>query len=535
MGLLSFLTSNIIDTDSYKVAHWSQYPEGTEYVSSYIESRGSKFAEVLGDDKYKYAEFVGLQAFLKEHLSKPVTQDDVDLAELLFEMHGEPFNKAGWQYIVDHHGGKLPLEIKAMPEGTVAATGNVMVQVVNTDPKCFWLTSYVETALLRAVWYPTTVATKSRLLKEICRDLLDETADDPSAVLDFMLHDFGARGNSSSESSAIGGGAHLANFKGTDTVMGVVSSLAYYDADYKTFLDQTPDNPTRAMVGLLRKMKAEGKPVAGFSVEASEHSTMTINGREGEKDQIKMMIDKAKKGGIISIVSDSYDYFNAVTNYYGGDFKQDLIEVGKAGGRVVIRPDSGDPVEVVTKTLEILEEKFGCTVNSKGFKALPPFVRVLQGDGIDLDSMRDILIAVKNKGYSVENVVFGMGGGLEQKVNRDDLKMAMKASARRVHGKWADVFKDPKTAQGSKGSKKGILALAWEKFAYKTIRKSELKPGQEDQLKTVFLNGEVLSNETLDGIRDMAEYTTALFRKPPTTPVPDPVTVLRNRKLGMAA
>lgn len=165
MNLLSKLTSTVVNADSYKVAHWDQYPEGTEYVSSYIEPRGSKYAKTFGE-QYNYAVFFGLQAFLKDYLSKPVTQDDIDLAEIMFRMHGEPFNKAGWQYIVDHHGGKLPIEVRALPEGSVVATGNALVEIINTDPKCFWLTSYVETALLRAVWYPTTVATKSRIIKE---------------------------------------------------------------------------------------------------------------------------------------------------------------------------------------------------------------------------------------------------------------------------------------------------------------------------------------------------------------------------------
>jgi nicotinamide phosphoribosyltransferase len=375
MSMLASLTSAITNADSYKVAHWSQYPEGTEYVSSYIEPRSSKFAKTFGKE-HDYAEFFGLQAFMKEYLTKPVTQDDVDLAEILFEMHGEPFNKAGWQYIVDVHGGKLPIEVRALAEGTVLPTSNALVEIINTDPKCFWLTSYVETAMLRAVWYPTTVATKSRIIKEMCRDALDKTSDAPE-TLDFMLHDFGARGVSSNESATIAGMAHIVNFRGTDTVMGIIGALGYYEPAFEAHLAKTPENPTRALINLLKEMKAEGRPLPAFSVEASEHSTMTIKGVDGEKEQVKALIDKAKEGRIVSIVSDSYDYFNNVMNVYGGEFKADILEAGEKGGRVVIRPDSGDPVDVIKKTLEILEDKFGCTVNSKGFKVLPPCVRVL--------------------------------------------------------------------------------------------------------------------------------------------------------------
>lgn len=523
MTLLAALTSTVNNTDSYKISHWSQYPEGTEYVSSYIEPRYSKFAKACGAE-YDYAVFFGLQAYLKDYLSKPITQDDIDLAELAFTMHGEPFNKEGWQYIVDKYDGKLPLEVRALPEGTVLKTSNALVEIINTDPKCFWLTSYVETALLRAVWYPTTVATKSRVLKEMLRKTLEDTCDNPASVIDFMLHDFGARGNSSNESSGLGGMAHLVNFMGTDTVMGFEAVLGYYNADYDAFLQETPDNPKRAMIKLLQKMQAEGTPLPAFSVEASEHSTMTILGRDGEVSQIKRMIDKAKEGKIVSIVSDSYDYYNNVEKVYGEQFKEDILEAGRNGGRVVIRPDSGDPVEVVVNTLKMLEQKFGVTVNSKGFKVLPSCVRVLQGDGIDLDSVQDMLAAIKDAGFSVENMVFGMGGGLEQKVNRDDLGFAQKASAAKINGVWHDVYKDPKSngMSFSKQSKRGRLSTVWDGVAFATKRASELKGSEKDQMVTVFKDGVMTQNQVFDTVRKNAEYFTGLLRKKPQSPIQNP-------------
>lgn len=527
MSILSALTSAITNADSYKVSHWFQYPEGTEYVSSYIEARSSKYAKALGKE-YDFAEFFGLQAFIKEYLTKPITQDDIDLAELLFKAHGEPFNKEGWQYIVDKCDGKLPIEIRALPEGTVLPTSNALVEIVNTDPKCFWLTSYVETALLRAVWYPTTVATKSRAIKEICREFLDRTSDNPAA-LEFMLHDFGARGVSSNESSVLAGMAHIVNFSGTDTVMGIVGALGYYNKDFDKFLEETPDNPKRAMIKLLQQMEKEGKAVPAFSVIASEHSTMTIEGRAGEKGQIKKLIDEAKKGKIVSIVSDSYDYYNNVENVFGGEFKQDILDAGKAGGRVVVRPDSGDPVEVVTKTLQILCEKYKdeCTVVKKGgkeFKLLPPCIRVLQGDGIDLDSLKNMLTAIEKAGFSAENMVFGMGGGLEQKVNRDDLNFAQKASAACIKGVWHDVHKDPVTADPNfvKKSKKGRLSTIWDGVAFATKRTMDLLTGQKDSMQVVFKNGEALNTQYFDEIRERAEYFMKRLREHETAPVVNP-------------
>ncbi len=524
MSILSALCSHILNTDSYKASHYLQYPEGTEYVVSYIEARGSKFAQQLGKD-YDYAEFFGLQAFLKDYLSKPIDQDDIDLAEVLYRMHGVPYNKEGWQYILDHHGGKLPIEVRAIPEGTVLPNSNAMVEIVNTDPKAYWLTSYVETELLRAVWYPTTVATKSRMIKEVMRGFMDRTSDN-SAGLDFMLHDFGARGNSSMESSGIGGMAHIVNFKGTDTVMGIVGSLGYYSHDFEKFHEQMPDRPKRAMINTLLKMEREKVPLPAFSVIASEHSTMTIKGEAGEIEQIKLLIDTAKTGRIVSIVSDSYDYFRNIEKVYGEQFKQDILDAGKAGGRIVIRPDSGDPVEVITKTLEVLCEKFKdeCTTVKKGdkeFKLLPPCLRVLQGDGIDLDSLHKILTAMEQKGFSAENLVFGMGGGLEQKVDRDGLYFAQKACAARINGKWVDIQKNPKTAS-SKKSKAGVLSTIWNGVAFATKRTKEILAGELDVLKPVFRDGEILGTEGWNDVCDRAEYFTKRLREKATDFVANP-------------
>jgi nicotinamide phosphoribosyltransferase len=362
----------------------------------------------------------------------------------------------------------------------------------------------------------------------------------PAVPLNFMLHDFGARGVSSNESSMLAGMAHIVNFLGTDTVMGLVGALAHYSKEFDTFLAKTPDNPTRAMVEMLDWMEANNIPVPAYSVEASEHSTMTIKGKEGEFDQIKALIEKAKEGRIVSIVSDSYNYFHNVMDVYGDALKKDILEAGKAGGRVVIRPDSGDAVEVITRTLDILAQKFAdeCTINSKGKLVLPNCLRVLQGDGIDLDSLHNILKAVENRpikikkngveveasGYSVENLVFGMGGGLEQKVTRDDLNFAQKASAARIKGVWHDVFKDPVTAdpQFVKKSKKGRLSTVWDGVAFATKRTVELLTGEKDRMEVVYKNGKIMKHQTFDDIRRRAEYFTHMLLHPSSTPIPDP-------------
>lgn len=522
------LISNIVNADSYKVSHWSQYPKGTTYVSSYIEARNSTYAKAFGKE-YDYAVSFGLQAYLRDYLSTPITQDDIDLAEVLYRMHGEPFHKEGWEYILKAHGGKLPVEIRAVPEGTVMPTGNSMVQIVNTDPECYWLTSYVETSMLRSLWYPTTVATKSRIAKDFIGQYLDETSDNP-AVIEHMfdtgiftnpanlaLHDFGARGASSMESASLGDMSHLLNFRGTDTVTGILAAIYFYEPGFSDFLKETPDNPKKAMTKFLLKMEAEGRVLHGVSVEASEHSTMTIMGREGEAGQIKMMIDKAKQGKIVSIVSDSYNLWNAVDNLYGDQFKGDIIEAGKAGGRVVVRPDSGKPTEVVVEVLKRLEAKFGSTTNSKGYKVLPPYLRVLQGDGIDLggakgsNTLRDVLDAVKQAGFSVENIVMGMGGGLLQKVNRDDLSFAQKASFAVINGEEFEVYKDPITSETGfkKKSKRGVLATIWDGCAFQTVQAKTLAADQADSMQVVFRNGDITKTTAYEHAQKFVNY----FRK----------------------
>lgn len=451
--------SILLNSDSYKASHFLQYPANTTVISSYIESRGGVFEQTL---------FFGLQAFIKKNLLKPFTQADIDEAEVILTAHGLPFNKAGWQYILDTYKGYLPLEIQAVAEGSVVNTHNVLVQVKNTDDNCAWLSSYIETALLRAVWYPTTVATVSYGCKQVIARYLAKTADNMDGLL-FKLHDFGARGASSEESAALGGMAHLVNFMGSDTLSAIIAARRYYQ-----------------------------EPMAGFSIPAAEHSTITSWGRDGEQAAYANMLKQfSGQGKLVAVVSDSYDLWNAIDNLWGDKLRDAVIN---SGGTLVIRPDSGDPVQIVSTTIEKLMAKFGYSVNSKGFKVLPACVRVIQGDAICLATIEAILVEMTARGLSADNIAFGMGGELLQKVNRDTQKFAMKASAVCVNGNWRDVFKDPITDSG-KRSKKGRLALVKNSEGqYQTIREQDLGQ-QQNQLRVVYRNGELLVNESLAEIR----------------------------------
>ncbi|MFO0664228.1 MAG: nicotinate phosphoribosyltransferase [Polyangiaceae bacterium] len=451
----------LLNVDSYKASHYRQYPPNTTRVSSYVESRGGEFDEHL---------FFGLQAFLKAYLSKPISRDDLDEATELFAAHGLPFHRAGFEHILTRHDGYLPVSVEALPEGTVLPTHHVLLQIINTDPEAFWLTSYLETALLRAIWYPTTVATISHHARKLIGRYLDETADSRDG-LPFKLHDFGSRGVSSEESAALGGLAHLVSFKGSDTVSALVAARKFY-----------------------------GEQMAAFSIPAAEHSTITSWGREHETDAYRNMLTQfAGPGKLVAVVSDSYDLWNAIENIWGGTLKS---EVEKTGGTLVVRPDSGDPTTVVCTALEKLMGKFGFTENKKGYRVLPPHVRVIQGDGVNLSSIGMILGAMKEKKLSADNVAFGMGGALLQQLNRDTLKFAMKCSAAEVSGEFRDVYKDPVTDPG-KQSKRGRLAIVRDQGGYRTIRASELGNGK-NLLREVFRDGELLVEDSFADVRARA-------------------------------
>jgi nicotinamide phosphoribosyltransferase len=459
------LAKNILlNTDSYKVSMFKQYPAGTTGVYSYIESRGGRYDETV---------FFGLQAFIKEYLLEPITQADIDVADEILTAHGEPFNREGWQYILDQHKGFLPVVIRAVPEGTVVPVKNVLATIENTDPECFWLTTYLETALLRAVWYPTTVATQSKSIKNIIKDFLERTGD-PSTI-DFKLHDFGARGVSSMESAGIGGAAHLVNFMGSDTITGVLFAREYYNAG-----------------------------IAGFSIPAAEHSTITSWGRDNEvKAYANMVAQFAKPGSIVAVVSDSYDVYNAASKLWGEQLRQQVID---SGATIVIRPDSGDPVAVNRQLIEILGEKFGYTTNAKGFKVLNN-VRLIQGDGVNEMSIRSILGALMAMGWSADNIAFGMGGALLQQIDRDTQKFAMKCSAALINGEWVDVQKDPITDSGKK-SKAGRVTL-WTNSGGEFASGVTPPTGWTDRgiggwtnaLEMVFMNGQLTKDVTFAEVR----------------------------------
>jgi nicotinamide phosphoribosyltransferase len=462
-------------SDSYKFQHWNMYPKDTEVIYSYLESRvGAKFDKTI---------FFGLQYFLKNYFTgKVVTAEKIAQAKKRIDGHLGPnaFNEAGWQYILDKYDGRLPLLIKALPEGTAVPTNNALMTIENTDPNVPWLTNYLETVLSQ-IWAPSTVATLSYAIRGLLVEYLEQSSDRPEAAL-FQLHDFGYRGVTSPESAAIEGAGHLINFLGTDTFAAVDLILDYYSK------------------GL------DNAYMPSFSVPATEHSVMTALGRDGEMEILGQLLD-TYPAGILSVVIDSYNYQDFIKNA-ATRFK-DKIESRQpvlapngdiiAPAKLVFRPDSGEPVATSEDVFRRLAQYFGRSVNSKGYKVLNPYVGMLWGDGIDMDGIVDICDNLVAKKISVDNIVFGMGGGLLQKIDRDTQRFAFKSSYQVRSGIGYNIQKDP--MDQSKKSKKGRLAVV--KDSLDTIRTLQEVTGDitGDLLEPVFLNGELLKDINFEAIR----------------------------------
>uniref|UniRef100_A0A8C8HIV1 Nicotinamide phosphoribosyltransferase n=1 Tax=Oncorhynchus tshawytscha TaxID=74940 RepID=A0A8C8HIV1_ONCTS len=417
------------------VTHYKQYPPNTSKVYSYFECR-EKRPDPTKNRKVKYETtvFYGLQYITNKYLKgKVVTPEKIQEAKEVYREHfqDDVFNEKGWNYILKKYDGHLPIEIKAVPEGSVIPRGNVLFTVESTDPECYWLTNWVETILVQ-VWYPITVATNSREQKKILAKYLLETSGNLDK-LEYKLHDFGYRGVSSQETAGIGASAHLVNFKGTDTVAGI---------------------------GVIKKYYGTKDPVPGFSVPAAEHSTITAWGKDHERDAFEHIVRQFPNVPV-SIVSDSYDIYNACEKIWGEDLRS-LIESRSADAPLVVRPDSGNPLDTVLKVLEILGKKFIPTENSKGYKVLPPYIRVIQGDGVDINTLQEV-----------------------------------------------NVFKDP-VADPNKRSKKGRLSLhrtASGDFVTLEEGKGDLEEYGVDLLHTVFQNGKIVKTYTFDDVRDNAKIT----------------------------
>jgi nicotinamide phosphoribosyltransferase len=461
----------ILTTDSYKLSHPFSYSPKMEAQYSYGEPRTRNGRKIV---------VAGIKMALVKYFTNPVTMDDVDEAEKFARLHGEPFKRSAWEKVVNVYGGKLPVTIRAISEGAVVPSSMPIYSIECTDPDLAWLPSQLETLFQRAVWYPTTIASNDYYIKGVIRNFYEKTGV-PVEAADFALHDFGGRGVTCGEQAEIGGCAHLFNFKGSDTIEGVRAANYYYNCE-----------------------------MAGFSVPATEHSvqcSFSLDDDTGSGDleylrhQLKVL---STPGGIVSIVIDGYDVYRAAA-YLCNELKQDVID---CGAKVVFRPDSGDMFEVVPRLLEMQAAAFGYTVNQRGYKVINN-VGIIQGDGVNSEAIEKMLKIITDMGYAANSVVFGSGGALLQKVDRDTYKFAQKASAIMVDGEWIGISKNPVTDPG-KMSKKGrvttLRSFMTGEFMVGDLSNSDSRDSEwVDMLEVVYQNGEIsqfVLDETLDKIRN---------------------------------
>lgn len=471
-------------TDFYKTDHRRQYPKGTELVYSNLTPRGSR---IEGIDRVVV---FGIQYFMKEYLIKRFNEGffKLEKSKVVAAYKRRLDTSLGVDAVAMEHVealhdlGYLPIEIRAMDEGSRCPMRVPLLTIHNTLPEFFWITNFLETLLSAALWGPITSATIAYAYRVILNDYADKTSDIPEFV-DFQGHDFSMRGMYGIEASCMSSAAHLLSFKGTDTIPAIDFLEEYYNAD-------------------------ADKELVGASVPATEHSVMCVGGVEDEIGTFKRLITETYPSGIVSIVSDTWDFWKVMTEY----LPKLKGEIMARDGKVVIRPDSGDPVEIICGTkygkneedgkagaVQILWDIFGGTINSKGYKQLDPHIGLIYGDSITMERCKAICSGLEKQGFASTNVVFGIGSYTYQYNTRDTFGFAVKATYAEVGGKPINIWKDPKTDDGLKKSAKGLLCVD---NAMKLIEEVSMEESRTGQLKTVFKDGVITKPTSLAAIRN---------------------------------
>lgn len=472
-------------SDFYKTDHRRQYPKGTELVYSNLTPRGSRIEGV------NEVVVFGIQYFIKEYLIKQFNEGFFWVPHgIAIKAYRRRLDNALGKSAVSmehitalHNLGYLPIKIKCLDEGTLCPMRVPVLTIQNTLPEFFWVTNFLETLLAAALWGPINSATIAHTYRKILDGYAAETSDMPEFV-DWQGHDFSMRGMYGIEASCMSGAAHLLSFTGTDTIPAIDFLEEYYNAD-------------------------SDKELIGGSVPATEHSVMSVGGIKDEIGTFKRLITEIYPTGIVSIVSDTWDFWKVMVDYLPTLKKEVLARNGK----VVIRPDSGNPVEIICGNpnadasiygeyegaVQILWDTFGGTVNSKGYKQLDPHVGLIYGDSITMDRCKAICKGLKKKGFASTNIVLGIGSYTYQYNTRDTFGFAVKATYAVVDGEPINIWKDPKTDDGLKKSAKGLLCVDNAKNLIEEVSPEEAETGL---LRTVFLDGKLVKEATLADIRD---------------------------------
>jgi nicotinamide phosphoribosyltransferase len=472
-------------TDGYKVDHRRQYPDGTTLVYSNWTPRKSRIEGI------EEVVFFGLQYFIKKYIledfetyffKQPKEKIVADYARRINNYLGE--NKVGTKHIEDLHDlGYIPMVIKALPEGSSVPIRVPMFTMYNTLPNFFWLTNYFETLVSAVVWMPCTAATIAKQYRKVLDKFALETSSVPEFV-DWQGHDFSMRGMAGIEAGVCSASAHLLSFTGTDTIPAIELLEKYYNVD-------------------------SDKELIGGSVSATEHSVMCMGTIEDEIGTFRRLVCEVYPKGIVSIVSDTWDLWKVLTEYLP-KLKSEILN---RDGKVVIRPDSGDPVDIICGNvngkngnerkgvIELLWETFGGKTNAKGFKELDAHIGAIYGDSITVARATQICERLKEKGFASTNVVLGIGSYTYQYNTRDTFGFAMKATYGEVNGQGRAIFKDPITDDGTKKSAKGLMNIELKNGIYKLKDQATWEQEKQGELKEVLRDGKLLIDHTLAQIR----------------------------------
>ena len=519
-------------TDGYKLDHRRQYPDGTEYVYSNWTPRSNEYLPEAKDGAVVF----GIQYFIKKYLidnfNRHFFNKPEDDAVTSFKRRVDTFlgkNEVGDEHIRElHRLGYLPIRMKALPEGSVCPIRVPMVTVINTHPKFFWLTNFLETIMSCEFWLPMTSATIARIYRKELERHAAKTGFTPDVNLDFLCHDFSMRGMAGLEAAITSGMGHLTSFVGSETIPAIDAVEEYYNANAE-------------------------KEIIAMTVPASEHSVMCAGGKEDEIQTFKRFITELYPKGFVSIVSDTWDLWQVITDFIPR-LKEEILA---RDGRLVIRPDSGDPVDIICGVnvkdcvkignreyyikgvwndaqfsediqnsilenpdapeykrmevgdaekkgvYELLWDVFGGTVNERGYKVLDPHIGVIYGDSITLERQKEIYRRLEEKGFAATNLVLGIGSYTYQYRTRDSLGFAMKATWCQVNGEPREIFKSPKTDSGMKKSLKGLIRMDKDEngkyYATDCVSKEQEAGGC---LETVFEDGKLVKEVSFSEIRE---------------------------------
>ena len=510
------MKETILLTDGYKLGHHFQYPKGTEMVYSNWTPRSCKYFPEASEGSVVF----GIQYLVKEYLIKQFNENFFNLPkeQAIKEFHDRVDNFVGISNVGIEHIealydlGYLPIEIKALPEGSVCPIRVPMMTIKNTLPEFFWLTNYLETLISSVLWLPCTSATSARLYKKELKRHAKRTSFPGDVNIGFACHDFSMRGMAGIEAAIVSGMAHMTSFCGSETIPAIRAVEEYYNAD-------------------------SSKELVAATVPATEHSVMCAGGKEDELETFRRLICEVYPNGIVSIVSDTWDFWQVVEDFLPKLKK----EIMARDGRVVIRPDSGDPVDIIcglrtnphfnTRIVEghyyccyapfdidseyveisegqyygayyMLGKIFGWNTTDTGFRYPSTKIGLLYGDSITLERQKQIYLRLEGAGMAACNLVLGVGSFTYQFKSRDSLGFAVKATACKINGELKEIFKQPKTDDGTKNSLKGLIAIYEENGTY--VAKDCVSEAEEMEgaLEPVFVNGSLVKDYSLSEIRE---------------------------------